>query len=60
MNLIKMKKLGRPSIEDKAIRTQFRLYDVDKENLNKITLATGENKSEIIRRLITKESKKIK
>ena len=52
-----MSKLGRPIVEDKAKRVNIRLYESDRNNLKIISDKTGENKSEVIRRLITKEKK---
>ncbi len=52
----KSKTLGRPPIEDKAKRVNIRLYAIDRNNLKKISIRTLENNSQIIRRLIAKES----
>ena len=53
-----MKKSGRQSILDKAKRVNIRLYNLDRLNLSNISKLTGENNSQIMRRLIKEESEK--
>ena len=49
---------GQPPKGANGRRTNIRLYDEDRENLKKITKKTGENTSDIIRRLIKQEIEK--